>query len=142
MPPVESFLPIWNAENQDELLEVYVVYDITSDQAKLMYAFDGEQDLVRRVEKWTPRYYENYLNGKLLANLSGPNPWGKIPLTYIPRVRTTDWFGDALTAEIIPAQNELNGRLADVAEAINYNAHPVRWGVNFPKVLQYQELPA
>ena len=83
MPPVESFLPIWNAENQDKLLEVYVVYDITSDQARLMYGFDGTQDLVRRVEKWTPRYYENYLNGKLIEPV-WPEPVGKNPVDLHP----------------------------------------------------------
>ena len=141
MPPVESFLPIWDAENPDELLEVYVVYDITSDQARLMYGIKTNADLTRRVEHWTKKIYENWIDGKRIETMCGHNPWNRVPFTYIPRMRTTDWFGDALTAEIIPAQDELNSRLADVAEAINYNAHPVRWGVNLPKSFNARNFP-
>ena len=141
MPPAEAFLPIWDADDQDHLLEVYIINNITRDQARLMYQYDGTNDLVRTVERWNERFYEYTIDGKKIERMSGSNPWKRVPFEYIPRVRTTDWFGDALTAEVIPAQNELNARLADVAEAINYNAHPVRWGVNLPKAFNTRNFP-
>jgi hypothetical protein len=141
MPPVESFLPIWDVENPNKLLEVYLIYQITRDQARLIYGYDGGNDLPYRMEHWTEKYYENFLNGKRVEKDCGENPWGMVPFIYIPRVRTTDWYGDALTQEVMPIQNELNARLADIGEAINYNAHPVRWGFNLPKSFNNKNFP-
>jgi len=142
MPPVESFMPIWDPEDENKLLEVYIVYEITRDQARLAYGYDGGgKDIVWRVEHWTKGTYVNTIDNKPMPEFSGANPWGFVPFTYIPRVRTTDWFGDALTDELMPIQDELNARLADVGEAINYNAHPVRWGRNLPKGFNTKNFP-
>jgi hypothetical protein len=140
-PPVESFMPVWDVEDPNKLLEVYLVYQITSDQAKLIYNYDGGPELPYRVEHWTPNIYENFLDGNKIEKDSGRNPWGVVPFIYVPRVRTTDWYGDALTEEVMPVQNELNARLADIGEAINYNAHPVRWGFNLPKSFNTKNFP-
>lgn len=141
MPPVESFMPIWDIEDPNKLLEVYLIYQITLEQAKSIYGYTGSVELPYRVEHWSASVYENFLDGKKLEEYSGSNPWGIVPFLYIPRVRTTDWFGDALTQELIPVQDELNARLADIGEAINYNAHPVRWGFNLPKAFNTRNFP-
>ncbi len=141
MPPIESFMPIWDIEDPNKLLELYLVYQITNDQARLIYGYDAGVELPYRVEHWTPQIYENFLDGKRIERDCGANPWGMVPFLYIPRVRTTDWYGDALTQEIMPIQNELNARLADIGEAINYNSHPVRWGVNLPKSFNVKNFP-
>jgi hypothetical protein len=142
MPPVEAFMPVWNPEDENELLEVYVVYEISADQARLLYNHNsGSKDTVWRTEHWTKTMYESFLDGTRMAEFSGVNPWGFVPFTYIPRMRTTDWFGDALTKDIMPIQDELNARLADIGEAINYNAHPIRYGMNLPRSFNAKNYP-
>jgi len=141
--PIDAFFPIWDPEDVDRLLEVYIVYDLTRDQAKARYGYEAPsgQDLVQRVEHWTQRTYTNKLDGRPIQAYSGINPWGFIPFEYVPRIRTTHWWGDSLTEDVQRAQDELNMRIADLGEAINYNSHPTRWGYNLPKRFNADNYP-
>lgn len=139
--PLEGFFPVWNPDNPDELLEVYVVVEMTCEQAKATYNFDSTGQIVRRVEHWTHTGYENYLDNKRIDAFSGINPWGIVPFVYVPRFRSNSWWGDSLTEEIIPVQDDLNMKLGDIGDAINYNAHPVRWGVNLPASFNARNFP-
>jgi hypothetical protein len=60
---------------------------------------------------------------------------------YIPRLRTNLFWGDAITPDIIPVQDELNMRLADIGDAINYNSHPIRHGYNMPRAFNAKNFP-
>jgi hypothetical protein len=126
--PLESFFPIWDPSDPNRLLEVYVVYQITKDQALAKYGYSTDADLVTYAEHWTEHISEYYLDKKKIDAYSGVNPWGVVPFVYIPRLRSTHWWGDSLTEDLIMVQDELNIRLADLGEAISYNAQPVRWG--------------
>jgi hypothetical protein len=131
--PLESFFPIWDPDDPNELLEVWIVIQMTAEQARAKYGFSASAEVVTRVEHWTKAGYENLLEGRRMEAYSGVNPWGFVPFVYIPHCRTDHFWGLSLTEDIIPAQDELNGVLADAGEAINYNAHPIRWGVNLPR---------
>ncbi len=139
--PRESFFPIWNPNDINDLLEVYIKIGMSADQAKALYNYDSDKDVVYKVEHWTKKKYDSYIDGKRLSDKSGLNPWGVIPFVYIPRLRSASWFGDALTEDVIPAQDELNMRVADIGDAINYNAHPTRWGLNLPRDFNADNYP-
>jgi hypothetical protein len=139
--PRESFFPIWNPTDPYDLLEVYIKIGMTKEQAKILYNFDTKKDIVFRVEHWTKLRYENFLDGKRLSDLSGVNPWGVVPFVYFPRLRSGNWFGDSMTEDLIPVQDELNMRIADVGDAINYNAHPTRYGINLPRDFNSENYP-
>ncbi len=128
-----SFYPIYDPDDPDKLLEVYIYVEMTREQAKAKYGINSTNDVVARVEHWTSSTYENKVDGKRIDAYSGVNPWGVVPFVYIPRMRTSNWWGDALTAELMEPQDEINMRIADLGEAINYNAHPIRWGRNLPR---------
>jgi len=131
---LDSFFPIWDPDDPNVLLEVYVATRMTREQCKAKYGFDpgADKDEVWRVEHWTPTLYENKIDEHRIEEFSGINPWGIVPFVYIPRFRTRSFWGDAITPDIIPIQDELNMRLADLGDAINYNSHPIRWGFNLP----------
>lgn len=140
--PIEGFYPIWDTEDIDELLEVYIVTGMTKEQAKAKYGYDGdEQPYVTRVDHWTRAFYESKLEGKRISAHSGINPWGFIPFEFIPRMRSTHWWGDSLTQDLIRVQDELNLRIADLGDAINYNSHPIRWGLNMPRGFNSDNYP-
>ena len=139
--PRQGFFPIWDPDNQDELLEVFSLTYLTLDQAYAKYKFKGERDFVHRLEHWTKTKYENKLDGTSLNDYSGVNPWGVVPFVYTPRFRFSNWYGEPMTPEIIPAQDQLNMTVADMSDAINYNAHPVRWGMNLPKNFDVNNFP-
>jgi hypothetical protein len=56
-------------------------------------------------------------------------------------MRTSGWWGDALTPEVQRPQDELNATLADIGEAINYNSHPTRYGINLPRAFNGRNFP-
>ncbi len=139
--PREAFFPIWDPDDPDDLLEVFVVIAMSPEQAKARYGYEAHNDLVRRVEHWTKRTYENYLDGHKITEFSGYNPWGIVPFVYTPRYRFSNWWGEPLSPDIMDVQDELNMRIADIGEAINYNAHPVRWGINLPRDFNAKNYP-
>jgi hypothetical protein len=140
---LNSFFPIWDPDDPDTLLEVYVATSMTREQCKAKYGFDPgpNRDEVWRVEHWTPQIYENKIDNRRIDQYSGVNPWGIVPFAYIPRVRTQAFWGDAITPDLMPVQDELNMRLADLGDAINYNSHPIRWGYNLPRTFNSANFP-
>jgi hypothetical protein len=130
---LDNFFPIWDPDDPDTLLECWIAVAMTQEQARNRYDFRTDKDVVTRLEHWTKTTYENTLDGVRMDAYSGQNPWGLVPVKFIPRLRTTDWWGDPLAPDIIPIQDEMNMRVADMGEAINYNAHPTRWGTNLPR---------
>src|SRR5512146_608784 len=86
--PLEGFYPVWDPEDEDNLLEVYLAVEMTKEQAKARYGYDGDKERVLRVEHWTQQYYTNHLDGKEISGYSGQNPWGFVPFEYMPRIRT------------------------------------------------------
>jgi hypothetical protein len=140
--PMESFFPVWDPEDIDNLLEVYIVSQITPEQARAKYGIEyTKQDYVPVVEHWTTRHYTYTVGDSKIQAYSGINPYGFVPFVFIPRIRSTHWWGDSLIEDIIPTQDELNMRIADMGEAINYNAHPVKWGLNLPKSFNSKNFP-
>lgn len=139
--PRESFFPIWNPGDVNDLLEVYIKVAMSQDQAKALYNIDTKKDVIYKVEHWTKSKYETHVDGKRISDKSGINPWGVVPVVFAPRLRSGSWYGDALTEDVIPAQDELNMRVADIGDAINYNAHPTRWGLNLPRDFNAENYP-
>jgi len=139
--PLDAFYPIWDPDDPEVLLEVYIVTEMTKEQAKLAYGHVTDKVTVTKVEHWTNNIYETKLDDRKISAYSGVNPWGVVPFVYIPRMRTTSWWGDSLTADLIRAQDELNMRVADLGEAVHYNSHPTRFGINLPKAFNQDNYP-
>jgi hypothetical protein len=136
-----SFFPIWDPDDIDSLLEVYIVTEMTRDQAKAKWGIVTGDDTVRRVEHWTNTVYENTVGNVRIDAYSGINPWGFVPFVYFPRFRSDHWWGDSLTEDLIRVQDELNMRIADLGDAVNYNTHPIKWAYNLPKSFDTKNYP-
>jgi len=141
--PLDTFFPIWDPENPDRLLEVWIVYRMTKEQARLKYGYDKDtsKEWILRIDQYTEQKFDSKLEGINLDGFPKKNPWGFVPFEYIPRVRSTHWWGDSLTEDVTRVQDELNLRLADLGEAVNYNAHPTRWGINLPRAFNSDNYP-
>jgi hypothetical protein len=135
--PIESFYPVWNPTDKDDLLKVTYITYITKEQAKLRFGFEkkagGSDDVVVYREEWTKDKYDTYLDKQRISQYSGINPYGLVPFVYIPRFRSTDWYGDSLPASIIPTQDEINIQTSNIGDGLTYNTHPIRWGYNLPQ---------
>jgi len=151
--PVDGFFPIFDPENPDVLLECYAQNYLTEEQVRNKYRIDPltltavttPGSLVGnyyiRTEHWTLHEYEVLINGAKIPAYSGQNPWGVIPFVYIPRMRTIDWMGESVVEDLFTVQDELNMRVADIGEELNYNSHPIRWGRNLPMNFDSKNFP-
>lgn len=139
--PADRFFAIPDSDNPDQMREVFIITWLTQDQARAQYGIASTKQLVVRVEHWTRSTYTTTVDGTNVSEFSGKNPWGVVPFVYIPRYRARNWYGDSVTADIVGPQNEMNMRVADIGEAINYNAHPVRWGRNLPSGFSAKNFP-
>jgi hypothetical protein len=137
-----SFFPVFDPHNKNRLIEAHVSNYISRAQAKLFYGYDGKKDEVLFEEEWTLRSHKVVIDGKMrIEKYSGRNPYGVVPFVYIPRARSVSKYGDSLADDIIPVQDELNMRIADIGEAVNYNAHPIRYGLNLPHAFNASNYP-
>jgi hypothetical protein len=139
--PLGGFFPIWDPDDPNDLLEVYYIVEMSKEQAEAKYGVKTTRDVALRVEHWTKTTYENKIEDQRIEAYSGKNPWGIVPFVYIPRMRTTQWWGDSMTEDTMDAQDEMNMRVADMGEAINYNSHPTRWGYNLPRTFNADNYP-
>ncbi len=131
---VSAFYPVWSPDDPDDLLEAFVAIAMPKRQAERYYGITSKAEIVWRVEHWTKKTYRNIVDGKEIPQYSGKNPWGVIPLVYFPRQRGDHpFYGEAMTEDVMSAQDELNMRVADIGESITYNAHPLKWGYNLPR---------
>jgi hypothetical protein len=139
--PVQSFYPIFHPEDPDTLLEAWIITGMTQDQVRGLYGIDSTNQLPVKIEHWTLSTYETFIDGKKVSLYSGRNPYGLIPFVYVPRVRTTDWYGESLVKDLYASQDELNMRLADIGDTLNFNSHPIMWGRNLPKGFTAKNFP-
>ena len=136
------FFPVFDPNDKNILIAATVMTHITRAQAKMIYGYETNKDEVLFEEYWD--LHEHFVKldkDHRIAKYSGRNPYGLVPFVYIPRMRSTSIWGDSIADDIIPVQDELNMRIADIGEAINVNAHPIRWGKNLPQSFTAKNFP-
>lgn len=126
------FYPVsWNPFNPWELLECYVGYRIDAATAKAQFAVSvsNEDESVLYLEHWTKQSYKVTVDGKVptfkmddkIHEMSGENPWGIVPIVYIPHERDGRYLGRSLVdddSSLVGLAQELNARLTDKGEIV------------------------
>jgi len=129
----EYFFPRWHPMDPDKLLEATISFRMSVEDAKLAYGYEptgNESETVMYVESWTKDRVDVSIAGEPMEKYCGANPYGFIPFVYIPRIRAPgDFYGLAVPEDILGLSNELNVRLADIGDRIQYSAHP-QWVVS------------
>lgn len=126
-------LPIYDIYDPWHLLEAYIGYKIPAAVARAKYGItvDADQDEVLYLEHWTRETWKITVDGRVPAMkqgditspLEGDNPWGLVPIVYIPHERTGGFYGESLVANIPGLARELNARSADTGDAVRETAH-------------------
>lgn len=129
-------LPVWDTDEWN-LLEAWVVYRVTPAAVEKKYGIklDKGGTFATYVEHWTRDHYTIWINGKpLVASYDVPgagvarinynnrkNPFGIVPIIYIPRIREGNFYGSSLVSDITGLSREYNGRMADLGDLIRQN---------------------
>ncbi len=84
------------------------------------------------VKHWTKSTYNAWVNtqpvhrrmadGNWVA-VSGENPFGFVPIIYIPHIRVDGFYGENMFDHVRGIIRELNLRVADYGDAVNADAH-------------------
>lgn len=124
---------VWDPITINRILKAYIAIPIDKNEARLAYDVQSKRlpDEVIYLEEWSETEYTTSVGGTVLPEYSGKNPWGFVPLVYIPRIRAEGFYGIPLHEDIAMIQDELNARLADVGDNVNNSAHPIRWIRNY-----------
>jgi Phage portal protein, SPP1 Gp6-like len=96
---------------------------------KLKYRFwgtspEGTRQVYTFTEILTDDLIEQYINDELIDQY--PNPIGHIPVVHMPNttISSSPW-GQSDIWDIIPLNRELNEKMTEVSDIINYHAAPV-----------------
>jgi hypothetical protein len=112
------------------LAEAWLVKPITLAQAKTL-GYAGSDKVVWYVEHWKPDTYKIQINDEQLTNtingktrpVGGDNPFGFVPLLYIPHIRIGSFLGMNNFDHLKGLVKELNLRFADYGDAVNDDSH-------------------
>jgi hypothetical protein len=115
------------------LREAWVVKQIRASEAREYgYPATDEDVLYYYTEHWLKGSYVTRINEKVAVKqlgqelpLAGVNPYGLIPLFYIPHIRAGAFLGLNVIDDLKGLIRELNLRMGDYGDAINDDAHPV-----------------
>ena len=85
---------------------------------------EGTRQVYTFTEISTDESIEQYINDELVDQY--PNPIGRVPIVHIPNmtISSSPW-GQSDIWDIIPLNRELNEKMTEVSDIINYHAAPV-----------------
>jgi len=130
-PSPKEFIGFPKGANYWDLREAWIVREITKDDIK---SYKTEKVLNENdtkfyyVEHWTEDEYEVSINGSTVMFdeilQKGANPWGMVPIEYIPHIRTTSFLGNSIITEMVKGViREINLRWADTGDAVSDDSH-------------------
>ena len=130
----DYFLPVWDTDDPWYHQEVYVLFYVTGDEAKLRYGIDcNKAPYVLYSEHWTEDKYEITVDGKTPSigeGWEGENPFGIVPFVYVPHLtRAGKDYGISHVPSLTGLIEELNSRMADRGDGVrnaNYDQLVVR----------------
>lgn len=116
------------------LNEAWIVKKISARTAKQQYGVEISTSDAYYIEHWLPNQYEITVNdspigityGDEIFKIGGENPFGFVPMVYIPHVRHKNFYGDSMIQEAIKGlTREYNARLADGGDAVSEDTHQI-----------------
>lgn len=146
----DFFMPVWDSGNPEDLLEAFLVWRIPAREAFLKYGYTStgtttagpQPDYVIYIEHWTKKTITITLGGQALnyqverVNGQGeliemvnityneePNPFGFVPMVYIPKERAGGYYGLSLIDDVRGLAKEINARMADIGDSLAETSH-------------------
>lgn len=149
----EYYHAMWHPLDVGKTTESLVAYNLDRVSAYQMFGTVGnprhfqplsllDPGFATVTEHWTPWEYNLMVDDQLVSN--GPNPYAPIPragepqapawlpFIHVPNLAMNgEYFGFGDAEPIFEIQDELNMRIADFGDIINYHAHPITLVKNY-----------
>jgi len=130
-PEASEFVGIPDGKDYWDLREGWIVRQITKDEAK-SYGYKPKlnENNFWYIEHWTRSKYKIMVNGQVVnigesdQKAEGANPFGFVPMVYIPHMRVSGFLGDPIISEAAKGIiREMNLRFADMGDGISEDSH-------------------
>jgi hypothetical protein len=128
----KDFVATADASDFWRLRRGWIVRMVSKELAK-EYGVDIKDESGWLLEDWSHGTYKVTIDGQLASKriggtkerrpLGGANPFGFVPMTYIPHTRTKDFWGNSLISGLEGLIKEINLRAADYGDAVSEDAH-------------------
>jgi hypothetical protein len=113
------------------LREAWILRPISHEEANENGVVVANEEEPWLIEHYTNMTYDVWVNKERAKRfiddkwleLSGVNPWGFVPVVYIPDIRTYGFYGDNVHDHLHGIVKELNLRIADYGDAVTLDAH-------------------
>lgn len=116
------------------LREAWIVKPISQEEAREnghKGEFSSDHEVPWMIEYWSNLKYRAWINnvpverfnGTAWFPVSGANPFGFVPIVYIPHIRIDGFYGENMFDHVRGIVRELNLRVADFGDAVNADAH-------------------
>lgn len=133
------FYPVWDRQDYRRLIEAIVTFNISGLQAA-EYGVSSDEQSAQYQERWTRKMYEITVADQVAVyeghRLAGAPVGGVVPYTYIPHIRTGQFYGESLFEGMDNLAKEVNARWADLGDIIEDNARsmPFVWNASHPTI--------
>jgi len=133
-----NILPTWSQYDPWRMTECYIGYMISRDEARARYKAEVPETVqdVLYLEYWGQDEWWVHVHGQVPTytwddrswQLRGSNPYGFIPVYYIPHERTTKLFGDSSVEGQKDLTREFNSRAANLSDIVRSTRPGMLWG--------------
>lgn len=126
--PSHIVFPVWDSHDRTKMLECTIKYPVFKSYPTIpaLMGFSNNQKWEQVLYKqiWTHEYWQVW-EGQELIN-EGPNPYGFIPIVHIPNYPLANSnYGVSDIEDQIPLNIELNEKMSDISEIIDYHSSPI-----------------
>lgn len=134
MPHPKYFVGVPSSSDMFRLREAWIVKPISQEEARengFTGEFRSDDDAPWMIEYWSNTKYNAWINNEPVRRfsgsewfpVSGANPFGFVPVVYIPHIRIDGFYGENMFDHVKGIIKELNLRVADFGDAVNTDAH-------------------
>jgi hypothetical protein len=128
IPDPGAILPVWHQYDPWRLDACHIGFKISREEAKMRYNVDVPESKMDALylEYWDKNQWYVRVEGQIPTQtwgdrewvLAGPNPYGFVPIYYIPHERTTKIFGDSAIDGQEELTRDFNSRAANLSDIV------------------------
>jgi len=123
-PDVQGLYAWWVGDDVSRVWRVASRYQLSADEAELLYGVSNGRKESTVVEVWTARDFELWIDNDLLRQK--PNPYGFIPFVIYPNLREPKKFwGVSDIAAVKESAQELNRAMSQLSTILELSGNPI-----------------
>ena len=123
-PDIQGVYAWWLGDDTSRVWRVASKYNLTSDEAEILYQVKPKGKTANIVELWTAQEFELWRDNVPVEKK--PNPYGFIPFVIYPNLREPKKFwGLSDLPQLMEPQRELNRAMSQLSRILELSGNPI-----------------